>query len=220
MDELRVEAEPQAGGRPRNRPRNRLDTIQESRSDPTRGWEAVCGDAARGTRALRPGGGRGGHGDRGQGGSPPASHRGRRAAQGESHRGVLTMKATPDHSDSMRVRALMEHGVLTLSIARASRDRSGDDSQDVVATVPVEDLAVGVQRGRIDMFVIATHYRGKLYDDICCFTDTEETRNKWLSTFRRLGVQIVDERRLNDEAAHAAGRPLVTSDATLERQRR
>ena len=155
MDELRVEAGP------RSRPRNRLDTIQESRSDPTRGWEAVCGDAARGTRALRPGGGRGGHGDRGQGGSPPASHRGRRAAQGESHRGVLTMKASSDHCNATRLRASIERGVLTLARVSTNTSRDGDRSgdEDVVATVPLEDLAVGVQRERADMFFLATRQR-------------------------------------------------------------
>jgi hypothetical protein len=103
----------------------------------------------------------------------------------------------------------VQHGELTLNIARASRESSGDSSGSsdtvVVATVPLEDLAVGLQRGRNDMFIIATRYKNKLYDDISCFADNQEKRNKWIAVLRRMGVPIFD---LSD-GCNSVGRPVV-----------
>ena len=143
------------------RPRILLAAIPESGGDPTPGWEAL-----------------------------PAKRRshGRRSQREASD--LLTVKASPDHAKALRVRASIERGVLNLSIARASGDRSSDEV--VVASVPIEDLAVAEEHGRTDMFVLATRHGNKLYDDICCFTDDKEKRNTWMATFRRMGVAIVD----------------------------
>ena len=116
-------------------------------------------------------------------------------AQRKAH-GLLTIKASPNHSKALRAQCSVQHGELTLNIARASRESSGDSSGSsdtvVVATVPLEDLAVGLQRGRNDMFIIATRYKNKLYDDISCFADNQEKRNKWIAVLRRMGVPIFD----------------------------
>ena len=96
--------------------------------------------------------------------------------------------------------------LLTLSIARALRESSGESSGTVVvASIPAEELAVGLQRGRTDMFIIATRYRNKLYDDIACFADDQGKRNKWIAVFRRMGVPIFD---LSD-GSNTEARPVV-----------
>jgi hypothetical protein len=109
-------------------------------------------------------------------------------------RGLLTIKASPNHGKSLRTECSLQHGLLMLSIAQALRESSSGESSGsvVVATIPVEELAVGLQRGRTDMFIIATRYRNKLYDDIACFADDQEKRNKWIAVFRRMGVPIFD----------------------------
>ena len=106
-------------------------------------------------------------------------------------RGLLTIKASPNHSKGLRAECSVQNDVLTLSIARASCESSGESSGTVVA-VPVEELAVGLQRGRTDMFIIATRNGNKLYDDISCFADDKEKRNKWIAVLRRMGVPIFD----------------------------
>ena len=76
-----------------------------------------------------------------------------------------------------------------------------------VVAVPVEELAVGLQRGRTDMFIIATRNGNKLYDDISCFADDQEKRNKWIAVLRRMGVPIFD---LSSSDGHnTEGRPVV-----------
>ena len=101
-------------------------------------------------------------------------------------RGRLTLKASADHMGVMRAVCSVQHGVLTLSVAER------DGSTVVVAEVPVEDLAVGLQRGRADMFTMATLQEGKMYDEIYCFADDQVKRNKWIAVFRRMGVAIFD----------------------------
>ena len=101
-------------------------------------------------------------------------------------RGRLTLKASADHRRAMRAVCNVQHGMLTLSVAEH------DGSTVVVAEVPVEDLAGGLQRGRADMFTIATLHEGKMYDEIYCFADDQVKRNKWIAVFRRMGVAIFD----------------------------
>ena len=121
-------------------------------------------------------------------------------------RGLLTVKASPTHSKGLCAECSVQNDVLTLSIARASHESSGASSGTVVA-VPVEELAVGLQRGRTDMFIIATRNGNKLYDDISCFADDQEKRNKWIAVLRRMGVPIFD---LSSSDGHnTVGRPVV-----------
>ena len=101
-------------------------------------------------------------------------------------RGRLTLKASADHMGVMRAVCSVQHGVLTLSVAER------DGSTVVVAEVPVKHLSVGLQRGRADMFTMATLQEGKMYDEIYCFADDQVKRNKWIAVFRRMGVAIFD----------------------------
>jgi hypothetical protein len=121
-------------------------------------------------------------------------------------RGLLTVKASPTHSKGLCAECSVQNDVLTLSIARASRESSGASSGTVVA-VPVEELAVGLQRGRTDMFIIATRNGDKLYDDISCFADDQEKRNKWIAVLRRMGVPIFD--LSSSDGRNTVGRPVV-----------
>jgi hypothetical protein len=123
-------------------------------------------------------------------------------------RGLLTVKASPTHSKGLCAECSVQNDVLTLSISRASRESSGASSGTVtVVAVPVEELAVGLQRGRTDMFIIATRNGDKLYDDISCFADDQEKRNKWIAVLRRMGVPIFD--LSSSDGRNTVGRPVV-----------
>ena len=90
----------------------------------------------------------------------------------------------------MRVVCRVLDGVLTLGIER--RDAAGEETEEVVAEVPAEALAVALRRGRTNMFMIATIHKDKLFDEIFCFCDNSIRRNKWIAVFRRMGVVIFD----------------------------
>ena len=185
--------------------RTQLHTIQESRGDvpPARGTpERVhrSPDAQSEARAPR----RGSHSSIIVGGSVKhlTSHRAW-PAQREA-RGLLTIKASPNHSKGMRAECSVQNDVLSLSIAESSGTSSG-----TVVAVPIEELAVGLQRGRTDMFIIATRNGDQLYDDISCFADDQEKRNKWIAVLRRMGVPIFDLSDGRNNLGDLVGRPVV-----------
>ena len=109
-------------------------------------------------------------------------------------RGELTLKGSVDLRNGLRAVYSVSHGVLTLHIDKpAPRDPSGakakaTGSTAVVVEVPAAELAVGLKRGHIDMFTIATLHENRMYDEICCFADNQVKRNKWIAVFRRMGV--------------------------------
>ena len=121
-------------------------------------------------------------------------------------RGELTLKGSADLRNGMRAVCSVSHGVLTLHIDKpASRDSSGakakaKGSTGVVVEVPAAELAVGLKRGHIDMFIIATLHENRMYDEICCFADNQVKRNKWIAVFRRMGVAIFDASDVNAPA--------------------
>ena len=124
-------------------------------------------------------------------------------------RGVLLLRDSPDHSRELRALCLIQKGVLTFSLAPeplSSRTRGAREANEtkVVAQVPARDLAVGLQRGRTNMFIVATRHQDRIYDEICCFADDQPKRNKWIAVFRRLGVDIYDW-----SEGFTLGRPLV-----------
>ena len=193
----------QAG--PHCRTRTQLHTIQESRGDvpPARGTpERVhrSPDAQSEARAPR----RGSHSSIIVGGSVKhlTSHRAW-PAQREA-RGLLTIKASPNHSKGMCAECSVQNDVLSLSIAESSGTSSG-----TVVAVPIEELAVGLQRGRTNMFIIATRNGDQLYDDISCFADDQEKRNKWIAVLRRMGVPIFDLSDGRNNVGDLVGRPVV-----------
>ena len=107
-------------------------------------------------------------------------------------RGKLTLRASAGHKGALRAICSIEQRMLTLRIAQLPhRDKCALDesSTDMLVEIPVEHLAVGLQRGRPDMFMIATLLEGKIHDDICCFANDP---NKWVAVFRRMGVPIFD----------------------------
>ena len=98
-------------------------------------------------------------------------------------RGKLTLRASADHSNAMRAVCSIRHGVLSIRIAR---------STVVVAAVPVHELAVGLRRGRTEMFTVATLHEDRMYDEIYCFADDQIKHNEWIAVFRRMGVPVFD----------------------------
>jgi hypothetical protein len=100
-------------------------------------------------------------------------------------RGELALKASPDARRALGAECTVQHGVLTLSVAK----RNGESST-VVAEVPVKDLAVGLQRAQTSMITLATLYEGKVYDEIYCFAGNQSERNQWIAAFRSMGVPI------------------------------
>jgi hypothetical protein len=78
----------------------------------------------------------------------------------------------------------IDHGMLTLS--------SCSCGGATLAQVPMKDLAVGMQPGRENMFVVATLHKNRLFDKIYCFADDQAERDKWIAVFRRMGVHMFD----------------------------
>jgi hypothetical protein len=118
----------------------------------------------------------------------------RRVEEWPAHReasGRLTLRASSDpHAEGMRAVCRIRDGVITLGIER--RDAAGEETEELVAEVPAEALAVGLQRGRTNMLMLATVHESKMFDDIYCFCDNSAIRNRWIAIFRRLGVAIFD----------------------------
>ena len=88
---------------------------------------------------------------------------------------ALTLRDSADpHAEGMRVVCRVLDGVLTLGIER--RDAAGEETEEVLAEVPTEALAVGLQRGRTNVLMIATVHKNELFDEIFCFCDNSIRR--------------------------------------------
>ena len=130
-----------------------------------------------------------------------------RKVEAPRHRacGRLTLKATAGHGRAVRALCSIEGRMLTLSIAGGEGSQS---TSAVAMKVPVEELAVGMQRGRADMFKIATLHKQMLCDEICCFTDDQAEHDEWIAVFRRMCVPILHFR----EAVGAGARDAPLDD--------
>ena len=113
----------------------------------------------------------------------PASREARDWPADREVRGRLTLRASADHSNAMRAVCSIRNGVLSIRIAW---------STVVVAAVPVQELAVGLRRGRTNMFTVATLHKDTMYDEIYCFAEDYMKHNKWIAVFRRMGVPVFD----------------------------
>ena len=121
-------------------------------------------------------------------------------------RGRLTLRASADHPGAVRAVCSIEHRVLILSKASSLHI-----SPVVLAEVPLEELAVRLQRRRADMFTIATRHKNRLYDEIYCFADDQAEiycfaddqaeRDEWITVFRRMGVPILHLREASGAGA-------------------
>jgi hypothetical protein len=145
-------------------------------------------------------------------------------------RGTVTLKATAGHGGSLRAVCSIENRTLTLSIAQCPpRAESGEEPESqstsavMVVQVPLEELAVRLQRGRANMFTISTLHKQRLYDEICCFTDDQGERDEWIAVFRRMGVAIFDFSEASADAARSASSCAVivpvTTAATMSAHR-
>ena len=114
-------------------------------------------------------------------------------------RGRLTLRASADHPGAVRAVCSIEHRGLTLSKASSLHI-----SPVVLAEVPLEELAVRLQRRRADMFTIATRHENRLYDEIYCFADDQAERDEWIAVFRRMGVSILHLREASSAGARDA----------------
>jgi hypothetical protein len=107
--------------------------------------------------------------------------------------GRITLKGSADpQAKGTRAVCRILDGVLTLGIEQ--RSAAGERTEEVVAEVPTEVLAVGLRRGRANMLTLATVHKNKLFDEIYCFCDDSTSRNKWIAVFRRMGVLVFDLR--------------------------
>jgi hypothetical protein len=107
--------------------------------------------------------------------------------------GRLTLRGSADQqAGGTRAVCRIRGGVLTLGIEQ--RAAAGEEAEEEVAELPVEALAVGLQRGRAHMLTLATIYKNEMFDEIYCFCDDPVRRNKWIAVFRRMGVAIYDLR--------------------------
>jgi hypothetical protein len=105
-------------------------------------------------------------------------------------RGTVTLKATAGQGGSLRAVCSIENRTLTLSIAqRPPRAESGEEPESqstsavMVVQVPLEELAVRLQRGRANMFTISTLHKQRLYDEICCFTEDQGKWSEWINHY-------------------------------------
>jgi hypothetical protein len=53
-------------------------------------------------------------------------------------------------------------------------------------------IPVGLRRGHIDTFEIATLHKSKIFDEIHCVADDQVQQRKWIAAFKRMGVPIFD----------------------------
>jgi len=107
--------------------------------------------------------------------------------------GRITLKGSADpQAKGTRAVCRILDGVLTLGIEQ--RSAAGERTEEVVAEVPMEVLAVGLRRGRANMLTLATVHKNKLFDEIYCFCDDPTRRNRWIAVFRRMGVPVFDLR--------------------------
>jgi hypothetical protein len=116
--------------------------------------------------------------------------------------GELTLKSFAEQRERSGRRAvcLIQDGVLTLHITqRDSQDspcagrRQRKNAAVTTVKVPLGELGVGLQRGRGDMFTIATLHEQSMHDDeICCFASDQSERDAWIAIFERMGVTIFD----------------------------
>ena len=103
-------------------------------------------------------------------------------------RASLMLKASVGHTGALRAVCSLEHRKLTLSF----NQRHPCDAP-VVVEVPLEELGVGLQQGRANMFTVVTVRDNKMAsDDICCFANNQAERDEWISIFRRMGVPVFD----------------------------
>jgi hypothetical protein len=105
--------------------------------------------------------------------------------QHQKAHGKLTLKSFAEQRNGRRAVCLIQHGVLTLQITqRDSQDLpcAGRRQHNIAAgtpvRVPLRELGVGLQRGRGDMFTIATLHEQSMHDDkICCFAHDQAERD-------------------------------------------
>jgi hypothetical protein len=128
--------------------------------------------------------------------------------------GELTVRSFAEQKIGRRAVGSIQHGVLTLHITqRDSRDspcagrRQRKSAAGTTVRVPLGELGVGLQRGRGDMFTIATLHEQSMQDDeICCFAYDQAERDEWIAIFERMGVAIFDS-----SCAEAPARCTLTS---------
>ena len=107
-------------------------------------------------------------------------------------RGELTVKNSPDGGEATRAVCSVQHGVLTLTAVKTQDGHGCAPARPLEE--PVRFLALGLQRARASMFVLATRRSDNtLDDDVYCFADSSAERNKWVAVFRRMGVPIFSE---------------------------
>jgi hypothetical protein len=107
--------------------------------------------------------------------------------------GELTLKGKMDNRTSMRAKCSMDRCMLTLTTPRqSSRDASGGGIQSNFVQISVEELAVRLPQDRTDAFEIGTLHENRIINEICCFADNQSEQDKWIATFRRMGVAIFD----------------------------
>ena len=115
---------------------------------------------------------------------------------GQEARSRITLRACADpraQGQGTRAVCRVRDGVLTLSSSLFIDQRSAEGEWRpglVLAKVPVEALAVGLLRGRDDIFTVGTVHKNRVYDEIYCSADNQSKRDKWIMVFRRMGVTI------------------------------
>ena len=119
-------------------------------------------------------------------------------------RGDFTLNDSPDSTRALRAVCTIQHGVLCFSIVNPPGIHSGKHTS-ISVEIPVQHLAVGLQRGRNTMPSIAKLHKDVISDEIYCFAQDQATRNKWTGIFRRMGVPIFNlnerEKRHAEEAS-------------------
>ncbi len=110
--------------------------------------------------------------------------------------GRVTLRASANpQAKGTRAVCRVRAGVLTLGIER--RVATGETTEEIAAEVPVEELAVCLQGGRTDMFMLATVHKNKIFDEIYCFCDDPARCDRWIAVFDR-GLSADGFRHLAD----------------------
>jgi hypothetical protein len=102
-------------------------------------------------------------------------------------RGNLTLRLDPREKGGISALCTIQDSVVTMRASRRSA-QSPDEDPAVIVRVRISQLTVRLMPEYTSMFCAASSERPD--ENIYCFAENQEKRNKWVAMLRRMGVTI------------------------------